>query len=151
MLPTLPCNLIQFHHYHQYDTSQIYVSRHNHSSDLHIHTSKCLVDIVTQVSKKHFILHMSKNKVLVFTHSPIPTFSSRSLPHLNKWMFQPSFTHLGRGLWSLLSHRTFNMSANSNHSTFKLFPEFNYFLAPLPLSLGSSHHHFSTSKNVMAS
>lgn len=147
---SLPCYLIQFHHYHQYDSSQIYVSRHSRSSDLHIHTSKCSLDFVTQVSKKHFTLHMSKNKLLVFTHSPIPTFSSPSLPHLNKWMLQPS-THLGRGFWSLLSHHTFNMSTNSNHSTFKLFPQFNYFLAPLPLSLGSSHHHFSTSKNVMAS
>lgn len=56
--------------------SQIQVSRHNRSSDLRTHTSKWILDIVTQASTKHFTPHMSKNKLPGFHHSYTNFFSS---------------------------------------------------------------------------
>ena len=76
-------DLIWFHQCHPYaDTCQVYVSRPNLSSDLHIHTSKCLFDIVTQVSKKHSKLRVSKTKLLIFTLIPQHQLSLSPVFHI---------------------------------------------------------------------
>lgn len=75
-------HLIRSHQCHKCaDTSQMYISRLNLSSDLHTHLSKGLLDIATPVSKKHLKLYMSKIKLRIFT------------PHLNtNFLFPQSCT-----------------------------------------------------------
>lgn len=76
-------DLIWFHQCRPYaDTCQVYVSRPNLSSDLHIHTSKCLFDIVTQVSKKHSNLRVSKIKLLISTLIPQHQLSLSPVFHI---------------------------------------------------------------------
>lgn len=76
-------DLTWFHQCRPYaDTCQVYVSRPNLSSYLHIHTSKCLFDIVTQVSKKHSNLRVSKSKLLIFTLIPQHQLSLSPVFHI---------------------------------------------------------------------